>query len=62
MGTHEWPGAVEDLRQLRDVLISCGWQEGRDLSYVEERNAWHRESAWARRLPDALRFVLREPR
>ena len=52
-------GAVEDLRRLRDVLIGCGWQEGRDLQYVEERNAWHRESDWARRLPDALRFVWR---
>ncbi len=62
MGTHEWSGAVEDLRQLRDVLIGCGWQEGRDLQYVEERNAWHRESAWARRLPDALRFVMRDLR
>lgn len=61
MGTHEWPGAVEELRYLRDALIDAGWREGDDLSYVEERNAWHRESAWARRLPDALRFILAKP-
>ena len=29
-----------------------------DLRYVEEAEGIHHESAWARRLPDALRFLL----
>jgi len=58
MGGREWRGMMSDVRRLRDALITRGWREGRDLHYVEERYATHREKAWARRLPDALRFLL----
>jgi len=58
MGGREWRGMLSDARRLRDALVGQGWVEGRDLHYVEERYAAHRESAWARRLPDALRFLL----
>ena len=61
MGGREWRGMTDDARRVRDALIEKGWVEGRDLHYVEERYAIHREDAWARRLPDALRFLLAEP-
>jgi predicted alpha/beta superfamily hydrolase len=58
MGGREWRGMMADARRLRDLLVSRGFVEDRDLHYVEERYAPHHESAWARRLPDALRFLL----
>jgi predicted alpha/beta superfamily hydrolase len=58
MGGHEWKGMTDDARKVRDALLACGWTEGRDLHYVEERYGAHNEGAWARRLPDALRFLL----
>jgi predicted alpha/beta superfamily hydrolase len=47
-----------DARQMRDLLIEKGYHEGEDLLYVEEEGAPHHESAWSRRLPDALRWLL----
>ena len=35
-----------------------GYRPGRDLLYVVEDGARHTESAWAGRLPAALRFLL----
>jgi predicted alpha/beta superfamily hydrolase len=60
MGGREWRGMTADARRLRDLLLAKGFVEGRDLHYVEERDATHREEAWAERLPDALRFLLAE--
>jgi predicted alpha/beta superfamily hydrolase len=57
-GGREWPGMIPDARRLRDLLIERGFPLGRELHYVEERHAGHHEAAWARRLPDALRFLL----
>lgn len=45
-------------RKLNELLIRKGYQRGVDLKYVVEHDAEHTESAWARRLPDALRFLL----
>ena len=42
---------------LRDVLLRKGYHEGVDLRYVREEGGMHRETAWARRLPGALRFL-----
>lgn len=58
MGWREWRGATRDVRKVRDALIERGFVLDRDLHYAEERNARHNEAAWARRLPDALRFLL----
>jgi predicted alpha/beta superfamily hydrolase len=58
MGGREWSGMLPDARRLRDALVAQGWVAGRDLHYVEEPDATHDEDAWARRLPDALRFLL----
>ncbi len=60
MGGKEWRGMLPDARRLRDTLEARGWVLGRDLQYVEEPDATHDEEAWARRLPDALRFLLRD--
>lgn len=44
---------------LVDLLLAQGYQPGADLLYVSGRGHRHTESAWARRLPGALRFLLR---
>jgi len=48
---------LEVARRLRDLLLAKGY--ARDLLYIEEEGAIHHEDAWARRLPDALRFLLK---
>lgn len=45
-------------RKMNALLIDKGYQPNRDLLYVVEPEAEHHEPAWARRLPDALRFLL----
>jgi predicted alpha/beta superfamily hydrolase len=50
---------VSGVRSLRDLLLEHGYQEGQSLMYVEEPDAKHREDAWARRFPAALRFLLK---
>jgi predicted alpha/beta superfamily hydrolase len=47
-----------DAQAMRDLLVEKGYHAGRDVVYVEEQDAPHHEIAWARRLPDALRFLL----
>jgi pullulanase len=39
-------------------LVRKGYRDGENVLYVEEDGAPHHESAWARRLPDALRWLL----
>ena len=58
MGGREYRGMTDDTRRFRDLLLSQGWELGRNLRYVEDRYARHHEEAWSRRLPDALRFLL----
>lgn len=45
------------VRGLHDALMARGFGPAA-LRYVEEEGAPHHESAWARRLPAALRFLL----
>ncbi len=47
-------------RKLHATLLARGWRDGQDMRYVVEAEAEHNEAAWARRLPDALRFLLQE--
>lgn len=49
---------LELAHAMRDLLLQKGYRAGRELLYVEEEGAIHHESAWAQRLPDALRFLL----
>jgi predicted alpha/beta superfamily hydrolase len=46
-----------DVRRMRDLLLAKGYREGQDLLYFEEQGGIHHESAWARRLPAALKFL-----
>jgi predicted alpha/beta superfamily hydrolase len=53
-----WSAAmVREAGQLRDSLVASGMREGETLRFVLDPEATHRESHWARRLPDALRFL-----
>jgi predicted alpha/beta superfamily hydrolase len=40
------------------VALEKGYRHSNDLCYVQGRGERHTETAWARRLPGALRFVL----
>lgn len=48
------------VRRLKALLVRKGYRPMRDLMHVEEKWAGHSESSWGRRLPPALRFLLRE--
>lgn len=47
------------VRYLKRVLVGKGYRPVHDLLHIEEKWADHSESAWARRLPDAVRFFLK---
>lgn len=47
-------------RPMLDELNKKGYRARRDLKYVSEFGGTHNESAWARRLPGALRFLLKD--
>jgi hypothetical protein len=58
-----WSAAIlREARQLREALLVAGLREPETLRYVEEPDAIHHETDWARRLPGALRFLFGEPR
>jgi predicted alpha/beta superfamily hydrolase len=48
----------DQVRHMRDLLTQKGYRPGHSLLYVEDEGAIHHESAWARRLPQALSFLL----
>lgn len=52
-GTHEG-----SARQLWQVLTEHGYRDRQDVMYMVEAGGRHHETAWARRLPGALRFLL----
>jgi len=52
-------GSQEGSAQgIYDSLRDKGYRADLDVKYVREEGGIHRESAWARRLPAALRFLL----
>ena len=55
-GTAE-PGS--DAGRLGTLLCEKGYRLGREVWYVSDEGGRHDEDAWARRLPNALRFLLR---
>lgn len=67
VGTRELPrqysrfgnSVTQAVSSLRDQLQERGYTGSRRLKYVEDRGGEHNEAAWARRLPDALRFLLK---
>ena len=55
------PFALEYLlhvRRMDEMLRRKGYRPGENLRYVEDEGGIHHESGWARRLPDALQFLL----
>ena len=72
VGTREYGGVPEQagrkrsrryyasIRRMKRILVKKGYRPVRDLCAVEEKWAAHDETAWARRLPLALRFLLGE--
>jgi predicted alpha/beta superfamily hydrolase len=49
---------VTSARRMRDMLVARGYAPGVGLRYDEEEEAGHNETAWARRTPEALRWLL----
>ncbi len=47
-------------RPMYQLLRERGYKPNKTVKYVAERGAQHNEAAWARRLPDALRFLLQK--
>ncbi|MBI4861258.1 MAG: alpha/beta hydrolase [Candidatus Riflebacteria bacterium] len=52
------PRVIQDIRDLKSVLIDRGYVEWKNLGYVEDPDGEHNEVAWARRLPAVLKFLL----
>jgi predicted alpha/beta superfamily hydrolase len=50
---------VSDYERMCELLKDKGFEDG-DLRTVLDTDGIHHESAWARRLPEALRFLLRD--
>ena len=46
------------VRRIKRILAKKGYRPVRDMMHVEEKWATHNEAAWARRLPNALRFFM----
>ncbi|HEY1087832.1 MAG TPA: hypothetical protein VGE37_09060, partial [Archangium sp.] len=49
---------VTNTEQLAAAYRTLGYVDGTTLRYVVEPGGTHTESAWARRLPGALEFML----
>jgi hypothetical protein len=43
---------------MAHLLETKGYRLGEELMYVYDKRGRHNEASWARRLPDALRFLL----
>lgn len=53
-------GTLEaSAHRLVEALHERGYREGEDLQVVVDEGGRHTEADWARRLPDALRFLLK---
>ncbi|HEX4824491.1 MAG TPA: alpha/beta hydrolase-fold protein [Candidatus Polarisedimenticolaceae bacterium] len=67
VGTLEGPPRAGDepspyvrlVRRAYDALVSKGYAPDRDILYREDEGGRHNEAAWAARLPEALRFLLK---
>jgi predicted alpha/beta superfamily hydrolase len=57
MGVREGAEYMEDVRLLKQYLVSIGWKEGAELRYVEALEGRHDEASWAARAEPMLRFL-----
>lgn len=51
------PDLIDDLRTLRAVLLSHGYELNKDLFYHELEGERHNESSWSRRIGDVLKVL-----
>ncbi len=58
IGSREGERSVGFARRLRDVLLAKGYEEGRDVRWIEDGAGVHNEAAWGRRFRQALPFLL----
>ena len=49
--------ALQDTRQVSDLLKSKGYKQGKDLYYFEHVGAYHDEASWASRIHMPLLFL-----
>lgn len=49
----------DGVRQLRDGLLERGYTDD-NLLYIEEQCGHHNEQMWAKHLPDAFRFLMKD--
>lgn len=54
---NEAQSTVDSTRLLKQTLIRKGWEEGKDLKYLEAEGAEHNEKAWAARIDQILEFL-----
>lgn len=57
LDTAQRDDALEETQRLHAALRQSGFREGRELRLVIDADGAHNEASWARRLPDALRFM-----
>ena len=57
---YDVPQYVISVRKMRDLLERKGYISGDNLLYVEDEGGIHNEKDWAKRFPDAIRFLLAE--
>jgi predicted alpha/beta superfamily hydrolase len=52
---------LENARELSRRFEARGYRHERNLAFMEDAGAGHNEAAWARRMPNALRFLFGRP-
>ena len=48
---------LEGVRRMHRLLLRKGWRPGQDYLYLEDPEGAHNEGHWARRFPEAARFL-----
>jgi isoamylase len=58
IGTGEGDEHVADVRRMHELLVRKGYRPGETMMYVEDDDADHSETAWARRVRTALYYLI----
>lgn len=56
-GDQEGRPALQNVRDLRELLVAKGWAEGVDFGYLEAAGHSHDEKSWAARMGAVLGFL-----
>ena len=57
MGTAEGASAIQNLRDMRDIMLGQGFVVDDDFRSLEAPGHAHNEFYWAQRMPEILRFI-----